>query len=588
MTRSKLARLLPSKDMLAISFRRFPQTVFFIILATAMMIWSITSEDLEGLDTCITNAFTLFAVISVYLSASLKLWNEEPSVSGTLKIAVSVAAYAVIAVFSAVVMYTAYKNKYESFTQEQIPIFAVTASVIVSIFILPFRKCNTDVQHWNFTVRILGAMLRSVAVSLVLMLGLFLLYESVSILFDISIGWKIYVSTAAVCMFGINMTLILMQVPSGKDKHDDRPYAMGALMRHTLHLLFVPLFSLYIIILYVYALRMLLSWQLVNGGVAMPVSVLMLGTIIMAYCIYPALFADGFRFDKRLMRLMPALVLPLLILMSVAIGRRISDYGITVPRLYLLLFNVWSYYVCLRLAAQRTQRVVWIPASGALLLLLSSVGPQSIANCTRRSLSHDVRTVLTAHNTTLPLDSLGYERFRQGISPDSAKVVTDKLVYIESFYGTHATSDLVEPDAWTAVYSAYYTVDTTVVENSFSEDYNYYHPIDMPQGYSKVQYHDFSPTHDGSTYTPGKDSMTLIVRDLDNNDGDTADSQEYHFTVSLKAIQTAANDNRAVLLQSDDGEACFALIHFGLWQYDSGTDDDYITDIEVRGLLFIR
>ena len=110
------------------------------------------------------------------------------------------------------------------------------------------------------------------------------------------------------------------------------------------HGLFVPLQAAYLITLYFYLLRILFTWELPSGGVVWLVTTMMIGMLFITALVYPLLLQDNKPFDKKLVRWLALLALPLLALMTVSIFRRISDYGFTVARAYVLLFNIWCYY----------------------------------------------------------------------------------------------------------------------------------------------------------------------------------------------------------------------------------------------------
>ena len=94
-------------------------------------------------------------------------------------------------------------------------------------------------------------------------------------------------------------------------------------------------------VLYVYVIRIAFLTELPRGGVCWMVNAFMLGLIAIVILLYPQQHASAGHpeelrsFELRAMRWMPFLALPLLVLMSIAIGRRIMDYGITVNRLYM-------------------------------------------------------------------------------------------------------------------------------------------------------------------------------------------------------------------------------------------------------------
>lgn len=108
--------------------------------------------------------------------------------------------------------------------------------------------------------------------------------------------------------------------------------------------------------LYIYATRILISWELPIGWVSWLIVALMTVCIAVQFGLYPTRFKEGKRFDNWITRWMPVLILPLLLLMTIGIIRRFNDYGITINRLYLATLNGWFYIVCIGLFVIKARR----------------------------------------------------------------------------------------------------------------------------------------------------------------------------------------------------------------------------------------
>ncbi|MFQ7114106.1 DUF4153 domain-containing protein, partial [Hallella bergensis] len=203
----------------------------------------------------------------------------------------------------------------------------------------------------------------------------------------------------------------------------------------------------YLVTLYAYAAKILITWQLPDGWVSWLVSVLMLLMVVLTVVLYPSRFDDNRRFDRTLTRLLPMLVLPLLLLMTIGIVRRFSDYGITVPRLYLALFNIWCYGVCLWLIVRNPKRIAWIPASFVFLLVGASVGPQSFANITLRSLSAKIKMAMeTKGINRFPMNEAAVKQWQRDTT-EQHRQVSDQLLYLAQTYEKHELSQLVDSAA---------------------------------------------------------------------------------------------------------------------------------------------
>jgi hypothetical protein len=138
--------------------------------------------------------------------------------------------------------------------------------------------------------------------------------------------------------------------------------------------LLVPLASLYLVILYLYMAKILVQWELPKGQVGFMVSGY--GTFgVATHLLAHPLRVSG----NRLVRLFHrhfyhALYAPILLLV-VAVGVRISEYGITENRYALILFAVWLLAMALYFSLRARRRLVTVPLSLSLLLIAASFGP---------------------------------------------------------------------------------------------------------------------------------------------------------------------------------------------------------------------
>ena len=234
-----------------------------------------------------------------------------------------------------------------------------------------------------------------------------------------------------ICMFTINIFLLMMQVPKDADKHDTIIHRMNDFGRLVVHALFVPLQGAYLITLYIYLFNILFTWELPSGGIVWLVTTMMVGMLFITTLIYPLLLQDDKPFDKKLVRWLAFLALPLLVLMTVGIGRRISDYGFTVARAYVLLFNIWCYVICFYLLFKQTKHIMWILISFALVFFIASIGPWNITASTRRILFNQVDDIFQRTGVELPLDHSRFDSLIQTMDKHEADILIGKLNYLK-------------------------------------------------------------------------------------------------------------------------------------------------------------
>lgn len=367
-------------------------------------------------------------------------------------------------------------------------------TILIGWFTLPFVKQYNDRPAINFLIKLIGSFLLATLTSLALYLGILLLIQSFIYLFGIDIKDTLYADTAGFCFALIAPILVLIQLPEGEQKYSQHNWLQHKFGNGIIHYLLIPLHFAYVITLYLYAAKILITWQLPNGWVASLVSVLMLLTIIIVFLLYPTHQQPHAKpFDRFVIRYLPVIVLPLLVLMSIGIVRRFTDYGLTIQRLYLALFNIWCYAVCIGLFVYRTRKVIWVAWSFAAILALVSVFPFNIADYTKRHLQKEVKLLLAEQNITeLPMNSKTFIKMLNEASYDKAKSIAGKLNYLRYTYEKEDVADIINPKYLITDFQIdnmfekadKHTASALSKENMLiSEQDKENHPQTIPQGY---------------------------------------------------------------------------------------------------------
>ena len=466
------------------SLRRFPLAILLLAFLTAYLIC--LTHDI-GHDNKWTFFYIFYPATGALFAVAIQLVTEDFK----NRIAAIVTQVVSHAIWLGISLYL---TQFERFSLPQnIAVAATVATMALSVFLACFYRKGDDVPFWNFAWCTLAAIVAGIVVGCVLTIGLDLFVQSLDWLFGVEVNNAIYADIPAVCLVFIAPLLAMSQIPRGEDKHDRQVIRFSGFIKGVAQYLFIPLLLLYMVTLYVYAAKIAISWQLPVGWVSYLVSASMLGMVILLFITYPVQHEPNKSFFKAVTRWQPLAMLPLLALMTVAIGRRLSDYGITVSRLYVLVFNIWCYVVCIGLLLCRNKRIWWVPASFAVVLFLISVGPQSIANVTRQQLKKEVRNTLLASGIKpeqLPLGGEQYKKWLNGTEVKKAATVDSKLDYLRDYYGFKSISDLLGKDAKTGNYE---TRDREIKPARKSMNYNnqdLMNHVAIPQGYATMTYVD--------------------------------------------------------------------------------------------------
>jgi len=413
------------------------------------------------------------------------------------------------------------------------------ATIIVVTATLAFRHSKDDREFWRF---IMGAIVAAVVAGIgagIFFGGLQLLVLGVEVLFGISFYSEMTLDIVIVCFMFVCPVVWLQMLPS-LTPNDERTIKMPRFLGGLIHFLFMPLVGAYLITLYIYLLKIIFIWELPEGMVSYLVTALMAGSIAILFCLYPTRFEERHRFDKLVARWLPVLTLPLLILMTVGIVRRFSDYGVTMPRLYVLTFNLWCYGMCLWLVKCKGSRVIWIPVSFAAVLFLTSVGPQNYSNLSKAWIKHEVRTALKGKK--LPLNERDYDQLFKSKTPERQRLL-DQLAYLSDNYQAEEVADIID----STVYGRrYYLDDEDTVQAENLSVYGADYPVFNIKDYASMVPIDLDTLT--STLQDGQLTINIPLKSQ-------GFKQPLRMVIPMKTLRKMNNDEKAVQPILYDGNA---------------------------------
>lgn len=464
------------------NLKRFPITLFFTIALTCYLCYFVSNHDENKKLNWIIG---YYLSVGTLLSLTLHLWCEEMK-RIIPKIAVQAGMHLLL-ILDAIYLYSYSYEK--SFTEIGIAHGAGILAIGLSVFFLSFFKEKNDIPSWNFALSSITACVTANVIGCIMSGGICFLILSVHKLFDLSIDSTCYLYVVILCNVCLSMFLFLGLLPQKQEKHNTRPL-QHSFLNGVIHYLFLPLTGGYLIVLYIYALRILINWELPIGWVSWLVITLMTGCIVIEFGLYPSRMAQQKRTDNLIARWLPLFVLPLLLLMTIGIIRRFNDYGVTINRLYLITLNIWCYFVCIILIIIKAKRISWIPISFSLVFLLTSVLPVNYASITRQIIQKEVNQTIIRQKPmlNLPLSQEQYNQWLKTFSSEQARQINEKFIYLYEWFGKESICQWIDEDA------SLYMLRTEFEDKqenqptvSYSGTIASEATISIPDGYQKLQ-----------------------------------------------------------------------------------------------------
>lgn len=250
-----------------------------------------------------------------------------------------------------------------------------------------------DGGFWNYNITLFFRIIKSLLYSGILFLGIMMALLALHLLFDVNIDDKVYLQVFVLIVGLFNTWFFVSGIPPDvyqMVEDEWHPKALKVLSQHIL----LPLLSVYLLILYVYGIKIIIQWDWPKGVVSYLVLCISYLGILTFLFLYPYGRFNGRKWINKASKSFYLLLCPLLILLFIAVGIRINDYGITVNRYLILIQGVWLVLICGYMALGKGN-IKFIPISLAITILIISAGPWGVFSVSERSQVNRLKTILS-------------------------------------------------------------------------------------------------------------------------------------------------------------------------------------------------
>ncbi len=395
--------------------RRFPLVVLVAALKAVILYLLIESPPLApDQPLYIKITLVLFLALPLFLSLHLvaerRQWRIGTLLAGALGVAALLAAY-----YFTISPDPIQRDYY------RFGMFLVCAHLLVSF--APFVGYDEPNGFWQFNKTMLLQFLNATLYAGTLYVGIIIAVETVRFLFDVTYPIKIE-ADLFVLIGGFFHTLFFLNgFPARLDLLEaQQSYSRGVKL-FTQYVL-LPLEVVYLLILYVYTAKILIQWQLPEGGVAYLVMAFSVAGIFALLLLYPIRDSAEERWIRIFTRWFYLALFPLIVLLGVAIFRRIGEYGVTENRYLVAALAVWLTGIALYFLISKKDDIRWIPLSLCVASFLLAVGPWSIFAYSRQNQAERFGALLEKYDLLnsqnvlsgkAPLPTEDYERLVSGV-----------------------------------------------------------------------------------------------------------------------------------------------------------------------------
>lgn len=406
------------------SFRRFPLPLLFSFGAVVIMI-CLNHLEYAARSGHIYERLAMTAYLGMLLTISVTLFAERFVMKFSHR-----TVLAFIAVGLAALYFYSLPESMNTASGIRFAVLAISLHLLVAF--APFILADEMNGLWQFNKSLFIRILTSGVYSAVLFGGLALALLAIDNLFEVQIDDEYYFDLWLIIAGVFNTWFFLSGVPentSALERATDYP---KGLKLFTLYVL-LPLITVYLVILYAYAAKILLTSHWPVGWVANLVLAFSIFGILSFLLIYPLRDDEANPWVKFYSRLFNFLLVPLIVLLYISIFKRIEEYGITVARYYVLLLALWLTFIAAYNILTGGKRIRVIPLSLCIIGLLSTFGSWGAFAVSHRSQIGELSALFESNSilvngkvdttTTHDVQAADYDRIQSIVN------------YIEEFHG---------------------------------------------------------------------------------------------------------------------------------------------------------
>ncbi|MEH0157723.1 DUF4153 domain-containing protein [Limibacter armeniacum] len=367
------------------TLKRFPLSMLSAAVATVISVYLIEREE------AIQHLEPYFRIIHVSLLGiplflGIDLLGEKFKLSPTLKVVSMLCG-----LFFLLAYYATLPEEMTNIHFSRAAIMMLTVHCFVSV--APFLSRGNYRAFWEYNTQLFLRFFGAFAYAIMLFTGLSIALLALDKLLGVEVNEDLFAELLVILLGLFNTWFFLAGVPDDIDSLEEEQQYPTELKAFTQYVL-VPLVSIYLVILYLYMIKIGLTWDWPRGMVSWLILFLSLLGILSSLLLYPVRQQQENQWLYHFSRLFYWLLLPLTALLVVASWRRISDYGFTELRYFLLAIALWLIGVTIYMLLNRRQNIKVFPLTLGIISLVTAFGPWSAFNVSRKSQLNRLEKIL--------------------------------------------------------------------------------------------------------------------------------------------------------------------------------------------------
>lgn len=321
------------------AIERFPLTVFCSIVVFILSVYLVENPELKN-ENLLNELHKMVILLGMSIPLTLVLeLAREKYLSGKNKWVIRFVNALITLVF--IIFYRFYylSGKNSSSTLDSLEQLMATGIIFFLCFLLVPVIGKKDEEEKYFQSVIVDKTV-TILFSVVLFLGLIAVFATIDGLSLIKLDSNIYIETWLFVVFVFSVIFFLSKLKKVDESLEN--YEIHKIFKFLIYFIVIPLITTYTGILYVYFGKMLITRSWPQGLVSHLILWYTIFSLFIMIMVTPMAKKDSVA--RVFKKYFPFASLPLLVLSIVSISKRISQYGVTPSRYFVVLLAMWLIF----------------------------------------------------------------------------------------------------------------------------------------------------------------------------------------------------------------------------------------------------
>lgn len=368
------------------SFKRFPIVFIISIIGTATYMYLIEST-FSYEENQFAIKLWLLCLVALPLFLSTNLYAESAKIKDFQKYQIQMIAGLILFLHWFLLPEELGQIQYIRFFLWQIAFHLLVAFA-------PYIQRKSINGFWQFNQKLFIRGLLGLLYSLVLYIGMAIALLAIDQLFNADIASEVYFHLMALISGIFNTWFFLAGIPKDFDALDKEAFYPKGLKIFTQYVL-LPLVTVYLTILYAYTFKIIAEWNFPKGWVSYLVIIFSTAGVFSLLLVYPIRDDEKNKWVKIYSKGFYFALFPLIVLLFIAISKRLNAYGFTENRYFIIAIAIWLSAIALYFLISKTKNIKTIPISLFFVVFLSSFGPWSAFSVAENSQFSRLKSTLS-------------------------------------------------------------------------------------------------------------------------------------------------------------------------------------------------